>query len=222
MCGLLTAAMLMLAADGLSQKRVGNPLFLHMHDKMVETGKWETVIEGSPFFNADWRPAAILLANGTLVNNVPVKMNLLENEVHYLDTAGREMVTTQAVKSVIFRDEGNDTSAVFVNKLALANAVPAPEGWMQLLATGKASLLKRFLKQDIETKAYSSATPERRINTTIQYLLLYNGRVEKVQSLDDIADLLESAAFSTWTARQRVAKKSEQQLKAAVDYFNSL
>jgi hypothetical protein len=223
----LAAAILLLAgmwivAPGLAQKQVGNPLFLHMHDKMVETGKWETVIEGSPFFNANWRPAAILLANGTLVNNVPVKMNLLENEIHYLDTAGREMVTTQAVKSVIFLDENNDTSAVFVNKLALPNAVPAPEGWMQLLAAGKASLLKRYLKQAIETKGFSSATPERRINTTIQYLLLYKGRVEKVKSLDDIANLLESGALSTWVAQQRGNKKSEQQLKAAIDYFNSL
>ncbi len=219
---MLLATTLLLVVATVAQKRVGNPLFLHMHDKMVETGKWETVLEGSPFYNAEWRPAAILLVNGTLVNNVPVRVNLLENEIHYLDTAGREMVTTQPVKSVIFSDEANDTTAVFINKLALENADAVPDGWMQLLAKGKASLLKRFLKQDIETKAYSSATPERRINTSIQYLLLYRGHIEKVQNLSDLANLLQNAAFSSWVARQNGHKKSEQLLKTAINYFNNL
>jgi hypothetical protein len=193
-----------------------------LNDRNVEPGIWEKVVEGTPFYNPEWRPASLLLANGTLVENLPVRVNLLENLIHYLDTAGREMVTMLEVKSVIFLDEGNDTSAVLVNRLALENVSAVPDGWMQLLAKGKAILLKRFVKQDVESKGYSASTVVTRINTIVQYLLLFNGRAERVQTMGDLAGLLENADFSAWVAQQQGSKKSEQQLKAAVDYFNSL
>ncbi len=205
-----------------AQNKAGRPVIMTLNDRHVEPGVWEKVVEGSPFFNSSWRPAALLLSNGVVVEQVPVKVNLLDNQIHYLDSAGREMVTMHEVKSVIFLDEANDTSAVLVNRLALSKAAAVPDGWMQLLSKGKATLLKRMMKQDVEVKGYGASTVVTHINTTTQYLLLFDGRIEKVQTLGDIADLLESASLSTWVAKQRGRKQSEEQLKAAVDYFNSL
>lgn len=205
-----------------AQSKAGRPVIMTLNDRHVEPGVWEKVVEGSPFFNSEWRPAALLLSNGTVVTQVPVKVNLLENQIHYLDSAGREMVTMHEVKSVIFLDEANDTSAVLVNRMALTKAADVPEGWMQLLSKGKATLLKRMIKQDVEVKGYGASTVVTHINTSTQYLLLFNGRIEKIQTLGDIAVLLENASLSTWVAKQRGKKQSEEQLKAAVDYFNSL
>ncbi|MCU0333958.1 MAG: hypothetical protein MUF62_02780 [Chitinophagaceae bacterium] len=205
-----------------AQDRPVRPLIMTFNDRHVEFDVWEKVVEGSPFFNANWRPAALLLSNGEVIEQLQVKVNLLENQIHYLDPAGREMVTMQEVKSVIFLDEANDTSAVLVNRLALTTATAAPDGWMQLLSKGKATLLKRMIKQDVEVKGYGASTVVTHINTTTQYLLLFNGRIEKIQTLADIADRLENAPFSTWAAKQRGDKKSEELLKKAIDYFNSL
>ncbi|MCU0394370.1 MAG: hypothetical protein MUF29_00555 [Chitinophagaceae bacterium] len=220
--GYVLLSILLACSQGHAQNKVGMPAIMTLNDRNVEPGIWEKVVEGTPFYNPEWRPASLLLANGTLVENLPVRVNLLENLIHYLDTAGREMVTMLEVKSVIFLDEGNDTSAVLVNRLALENVSAVPDGWMQLLAKGKAILLKRFVKQDVESKGYSASTVVTRINTIVQYLLLFNGRAERVQTMGDLAGLLENADFSAWVAQQQGSKKSEQQLKAAVDYFNSL
>lgn len=205
-----------------AQKAVGNPLFLHMHDKMVQLDRYANVT-GSPFLNDSFQLAAILLNDGTLAENVKVRLNVLDHELNYLDDQGREMISTQVIRSVVFKTAGNDTSSVYVTRHILKDdGGQIPEGWFQLLAKGKAALLKRYHKELKETKAYSSATVDQNIFTEIRYYVWYNRQLTRVKNTADIADAINDAKLYALVAQQRKNLKTEEDLKATVNYFNNL
>lgn len=218
----LTCALILtipLLQQSFAQKTVGNPMFLHMHDKMVQANRYSDIIDGTPYYNDDWQLAAVMLENNMLVENVKVRINLLENEIHYLDSAGAEMISTQHIKSIIFKSGNNDTSAVFVSGYAFpANEALPASNWMQLLSKGKASLLKQYDKKIAETKGYASATIEKNILTEIKYFVWYKNTLTRVKNGTEITDLLQDPKMQ---AGKKNAK-SEAELKATVDAFNRL
>lgn len=217
-------AMLCVAAKVTNaQKAVGNPLFLHMHDKMVQVDKYNDIVSGTAFVDSNWQLGAVLLENGTLVENVRIRINVLDDEIHYIDESGKEMVSTQNIKSVIFKRTGNDTTAVFVSKYAFSGKdAGMPGGWMQLLAKGKVSLLKKYHKSIIESKGYSSATVEKNIVTEVRYFIWYNGELVRVKNVSEVAAAINNAAVDKQLSNMKKSGKSETELKALVDYFNTL
>lgn len=206
-----------------AQKAVGNPLFLHMHDKMVQVDKYNDILSGTVFVDSNWQLGAVLLENGTLVENVRIRINVLDDEIHYIDESGKEMVSTQNIKSVIFKKAGNDTTGVFVSKYAFSGKdAGMPGGWMQLLAKGKASLLKKYHKSIIESKGYSSATVEKNIVTEVRYFVWYNGELVRVKNVSEVAAAINNPAVDKQLSNMKKNGKSEMELKALVDYFNTL
>jgi hypothetical protein len=217
------ACLLFAFSNSQAQKAVGNPLFLHMHDNLVDVDKYAN-INGTPFLNEEWQLAAVILANDVVAENVKVRINLLKNTLHYLDDEGKEMVSTQPVKSVIFKNSTNDTAAVFVTKrLVKEGAEKLPDAWMQLLQKGKASLLKMVHKdlQD-DPKQYGSATVTQSIVTEVRYFIWYQNELTRVKSVTEIADLLVNSKVYAQVDKMKKNSKSEEDMKTAVAYFNSL
>lgn len=206
-----------------AQKTVGNPLFLHMHDNMVSVDKYANV-NGSPFLNDEWQLAAVLLANDVLAENVKVRLNLLENTLHYLDDTGKEMVSTQPIKSVVFKNTANDTSAVFVTRrFVKEGGEKLPDAWMQLLQKGKASLLKMVHKElKDDPKQYASATITQSIVTDTRYFIWYQNELTRVKSVTEIADLLSNSKLYGRVDKMKKNSKSEADMMTAVVFFNSL
>lgn len=66
---------------------MGNPLLK----------KYDPDIAGSPFINNDWVPAKITLYNGKIMEPVSVKLNIEANELYYLDSTGKEMITVEGL-----------------------------------------------------------------------------------------------------------------------------
>jgi hypothetical protein len=206
-----------------AQKTVGNPLFLHMHDNMVKVDKYANV-NGTPFLNDEWQTAAVMLANDVLAENVKVRLNLLENTLHYLDDEGNEMVSTQPVKSVMFKNAASDTSAVFVTRrFVKEGGEKLPDAWMQLLQKGKASLLKMVHKdlQD-DPKQYGSATVTQSIVTEVRYYVWYQKELTRVKNVTEIADLLVNSKLYARVDKMKKNSKTEEDMRSAIAYFNNL
>jgi hypothetical protein len=51
----------------------------------------EGTVNGSPFLNDEWKRCIIKLRDGRYFENVPVKLNLLNQTIHYNTAAGTEM-----------------------------------------------------------------------------------------------------------------------------------
>lgn len=212
-----------LSLNSFAQKAVGNPLFLHMHDNLVNVDKYAN-INGTPFLNEEWQLAAVILANDVVAENVKVRLNLLENTLHYLDDEGKEMVSTQPIKSVVFKNAANDTSSVFVTKrIVKEGGEKLPDSWMQLLQKGKASLLKMVHKElKDDPKQYGSATVTQSIVTEVRYYVWYQKELTRVKNVNEIADLLVNSKLYGFVGKMKKNSKSEDDMKAAVAYFNNL
>jgi hypothetical protein len=197
---------------------MSQPMFMHMYGKMVEVEKYAD-INGSPYFSDEWQNASLITTNGLVINNIPVKLDLLSHEIHFLDSLGNEMISTQIIKSIIFLNTDNDTSAIFINKYALnMDGADVTDHWMQLLAKGKATLLKQYFMTIFETKDYGSATLVKTLRIEKGYFVYLNNTLTRVKNGAEITDLLQEPKMQ---AGKKNAK-SEAELKALIDLYNHL
>src|ERR1043165_2921333 len=56
--------------------------------------KYANVTEGTPYFRDQWMKGIAIVKNGDQYNNQLLKLDLISNELHYLDSSGQEMITT--------------------------------------------------------------------------------------------------------------------------------
>ncbi|MCU0333957.1 MAG: hypothetical protein MUF62_02775 [Chitinophagaceae bacterium] len=189
-------------------------LNLAVNGQMLVMNKYSDVVDGTPYLFDEWQPGAIILYNNVVVENLRLKLNLLDNELYYKDSSGAELSAVTPVKYIVFKHVGNDTSAIF---MAQQSVEFDRKGWFQVLATGKASLLKERTKKLIESKQYASATLDRSITTDVRYYVLRQGKLHLVKTVADVLAVLPEAA-----AGQKKNVKNEVDMKAVVDAFNRL
>jgi hypothetical protein len=188
---LFVSITLFLCSSVHGQRRLASPMFLHMNDRMIEPDKYSKLESGSPFYSDEWQKATIILVNETIIDLVPVRINFLTNELHYLDSLGREMVSTQKIKAVLFPQANSDSLVTFISNHALK--IPEKEtdpGWMQLVVKGKASLLKRYKKTYVEVRPYGSSSPQATITADVQHLLWYNQSLQVIKNTADLKAML--------------------------------
>src|SRR6202012_5593899 len=53
--------------------------------------KYVRFIEGSPFFSDEWMRGVLVMSPGKVYTSLQLKLNLLDNEVHYEDADGQDM-----------------------------------------------------------------------------------------------------------------------------------
>jgi hypothetical protein len=87
--------------NNFSLKDIGQSVILTMdgNGKMVNLGV-DMENYGSPYFDPEFLPANIVLANGQRYENVLIKINLLSNEVIYKTPEGKELAVLPAIKQV--------------------------------------------------------------------------------------------------------------------------
>src|SRR5690242_18272578 len=52
--------------------------------------KYANVTEGSPYFNDEWMKGVVIIKSGDQYGNQLLKLDLISNELHYLDSMGQE------------------------------------------------------------------------------------------------------------------------------------
>ena len=76
--------------------------------------KFVEVTAGTPFFNDQWMKARLFDDNGESYASHSVRLNLLDNDVSFLDADRTEMVTTIPVKKIRLTDTTTGTQYLFV------------------------------------------------------------------------------------------------------------
>jgi hypothetical protein len=126
---------------------------------------------------------------GAQYAGVYFKLDLYDNEVHFRDQKGNDMIATGSIQKIILFDTASQLLFNFVNGefIQSSNRV---RGWYQLLSEGRAWLFKKNDKQLHETKPYGSATIEQSIVTIGRYYVLYNGNFTEIKKLKDLPGIL--------------------------------
>lgn len=189
----------------------------------MNNAKYVTVVEGTPFYNEVYFTGKIVLSGGRLYDKIKLRLDLMDNTVHYKNDNGEELVATTPIRSVLLYDATSDKTLQFDHSDFITTTKPET-GWYQLLDTGAAWLYKRHLKIIREEKPYGSATTEQHITTSYNYYVLINSvftPIKKIKSLPDIlsdkkAELLEYINLNSLTG------KTDKDYSSLIAYYNSL
>lgn len=190
---------------------VNHSMFYSVGGEPMVTGKFVKITEGSPFYKDEWKPSSVILNNGAEVKDVQIKLNLLENKVHYLDKNGKELVSQSSIREVVITDDISGENSRFISSVYF-NTEPPKSGWYLWLHSGEASLYKFIIKDVTESKPYGSATAEQRIRTTDKYYVFYNNTFFLLKSLKDIPNVLANKKSELEQHYQQISK-----IKASTD-----
>jgi len=172
---------------------------------------------GSPFFDAEFLPANIVLATGQRYENVLVKINLLSNEVIYKTAEGKELAVLPAIKLVELNKNGN---LLFFEYGFPVYEKQNQKTIYQVLTKGKVSLLKYFFVQVTEAKPYSSATMLRTIEQ-FPRLFLYDQSMSLKKAPKSNEDLL-SLYKADATKIQSILQKNNLKIKKEDDFIKCI
>jgi uncharacterized protein YgiM (DUF1202 family) len=187
--------------------------------------KYVRLVEGSPYFSERWMKALAIAKNGKRFRSNKVKLDLIDNSLHFLTETGDEFVANEALKLITLTDTVTNVSYELVHSSAVPALEAAKKGWYRPLVSGKVSLFQHIVKMMNESKPYNSAVAEQRIITYQEYLVVYNGAVLKAKKPKDLPALLaDGKAELEAFLKTEAAKKGtlEEQMMVLVNYYNSL
>src|SRR4029079_11143848 len=184
--------------------------FTVVNGEPVVFAKFTKIVDGTPYFNDQWMKGNVVLTTGSEFAGVYLKLDLYNNVVHYRDPKGNELIAATPIQKLILFDSSSQTVFTFING-AYINTNDHVKGWYQLLADGKASMLKQIRKRMSEEKPYGSATIERSVRTSFQYYALYGGDLIQVKRFTELPDVLrdKKEEISTYIEENNVAGKTD-------------
>lgn len=186
----------------------------------VSGTKTVDITEGSMFFQNDWAKSKIFTEDLRMYQDISIKVNLMENKIHYLDSLGREFIVGMPVRQISFIQKTTGKEVVFIN----GSILPVKKtGWYLLLFNDSVSLIKSFKKSLQEHTSYGSAT-EYSIKTDESYFLYIKGREYEVRKPLDLIEALPTKRNEIEFYIKNLNKKlpREEQLISVVNFCNSL
>jgi hypothetical protein len=204
---------------------VGNDVFFSVGGQPFVTAKFVNLVEGSPYFKDEWLQSQIVMPDGTQYRGVSVKLDLVDQELHYLNLKNAEMITTVPIKEIMIMDTAGKTYG-FIHSSFMPHATkPIKSGWYLVLSNDETPLYKMFTKVISENKPYGSATVEQRMRTTETYIVYASDGYHEIKKIKDAPSVLpgkktELEAFLK--NKDDKALSMDQRFIALVDYYNSL
>jgi len=186
--------------------------------------KFVKVVEGSPYFSDAWMSGIVTTGGGKQYFNLALRLELISNELHFIDSNHSEMIATGQLKQVKLTDTINQKVFTFIHS-AFINGENIPRGWFQLLTDGKhAALFKQYLKDIQESQPYGAATYEQHIVTHERYMVLYKNNFTEIKKTKDITEMFadKKAEVQKHISEQKLSAKFDADLIAIVNYYNSL
>lgn len=189
----------------------------------VVFAKFVKIVDGSPYFSDEWMKGTVTIDDINQFAGVYLKLDLYDNEVHYRDLKGNELVASTRIKKLTLFDSSAQLVFDFING-AYINTTDHLKGWYQLLADGKASMFKQIKKRMYEDKPYGSATVERSVHTSFFYYALHNGRFIQVKKFKDLPDILgdKKHEVSEYIKTNNLSGKMDDDYRSVFDYYNGL
>ena len=201
-------------------------LFYVVGGNPFSMAKYAKVTEGSPFFKDEWMKGSVIVKSGDQYDNQLLRLDLISNELHYLDSTGQEMITTEKVVEVILKDtlSGKQYRFVYSSAIAVPKSERPVTGWYQLLSMGSANLFCKFQKEIVDTRPYGAATYDETIKTTSLYFLAYKEIFYRIKKIKDVPDILtdKRTELNNYINSKDLSGKSESDYKNLIEYYNSL
>ena len=186
--------------------------------------KFVRLTSGTPYFKDEWLKGTGVSGTGVVYKAGILKLDLFDNEVHFLDAAGNEMITTSPLKEIILTDTITGSTYHFIHSSLFPSSQKSRQGWYLQLATGHASLYQFFLKIVSENRPYGSATTEQTITTKDEFYIYHNAAFQQVKKPKDLLDVLNDNKLELENFLKKSSKHNSlaEQLISLTEFYNSL
>jgi hypothetical protein len=186
--------------------------------------KYVRVTAGTPFFKENFMKAVLFDGGGGRYRCNGVRINLLDNEINFLDPTGKELVSSSPIRSLALTDSVTKEKYLFVWGAQLSpddkllNRV-----WFQVLVNDETTLLGLIKKRVHEAPAYGTATTEQDIVTSESYYLHHNGVLTPVKGWQDLQDQLQDqkALLTQYIHDHKLKGKSADDYTQLVTAYNT-
>lgn len=185
--------------------------------------KYARVVEGSIFIPEALSPAQVFVKGNTrAVDNVQARINIMDNQLNYLDEKkGVELTTTSPIQEVRFKDAL--TGQIRVYTQSIPDCPGTAPGWHELLEKGKLNLYRQILKSISESKIYGSATAEQTVITTYNYWIQTGDACRPVKKISELIELISRSdpGFPGKLPQKRFSEKKEEDWVEVVKTYNA-
>ncbi|HEX7902235.1 MAG TPA: hypothetical protein VF487_00050, partial [Chitinophagaceae bacterium] len=181
-------------------------------------------VEGSLYFDPAWMKGRILLHDSIEYVNLFLRLDLFSNNVEFKDNNDQVFIASAPIKELTLTDTVNGKQFHFIHYSAFNNNATIEKGWYLLLVAGDVSLYKFMAKVVNESKPYSSAIVERRIETMDHYYLYSGSSLTRIKKIKDLPDLLpaKKAEITAYMKSNTLNSKNETDFSNIITYYNTL
>jgi hypothetical protein len=185
--------------------------------------KYIKVKEGSPYYWDDWATGTLVLDGGTAYQNLQLKLDLLNHEVHYKDASDREMILTAPLREIVLRP-GLDARYFILGKAWADVDKRLADSWLQVLVNDKVSLMLDVRKKLVETTSYASSTAEQTIEEKNVYFVQKGGQFLKVTKWSELLDILgdKRNEVARYVKEKDLTGEAPVEYADLVAYYNTL
>ena len=182
-------------------------------------------VEGTPFYSDTWMKGIITMRDGNSYKGHGIRLDLLENKVHFLGEDGKPRVCNTPVDRIILLDSSKDQMYSFIYSSALPRQPDFKEiGWLEIMTQGAAASLLKYQKKEKEEIFNYSGPGTDRIKTQRRYYVLASNHIYKVNSIRDIQDVFKSHSpeVDEYVKKEKPSWKNDADIIALIAYYNSL
>ncbi len=184
--------------------------------------KFVRLVSGSPYFKDEWMKGSGVSGTGIAYKAGGLKLDLFDNQIHYLDAFGKEMIATSQLKQLVLTDTLTNQSWQFIHSSLFTQAAAIKPGWYLQLASGTASLYQYFSKALSESTPYGSSTTEQRIITKEEFYIYHNNTLQQVKKVNDVFAVLhdKQKELENFSKNNNKGKLLVDQLISLVEFYN--
>ncbi|MCX2738418.1 hypothetical protein [Pontibacter anaerobius] len=176
-------------------------------------------INGSPYLYDNWMKGSVVLGNGNLYENVPLRYDQVADQLLFQTPEGQELEFVQPVRE--FQIDGSPV--VYRSGFAPIDQ-HSSSSFYQVLEDGKVKLLKKSHKVIREEKAYGTATISKNVLEYTNYYITQGSQLVKVKNEKNLLQLLpgHTQELEGYIKKNKLKLKEDAEMAQLVAYYNSL
>jgi hypothetical protein len=180
-------------------------------------------IAGIPFFTENWCNTNLQLANGDVFNTAKAKLDVMNNNLHYIDSHGAEMyVEAKELKRVEFITADSVLHSFVVH--AVVKGGKEVFAFYEALSEGKITLLKQVKKQLEENKNGFTQEVTKEIVTKETAYVFFNAVLTPVKSRESFWQAMMEdkwPGIQAYAGQNGLGFKSLEDVQKIVAYYNA-
>jgi hypothetical protein len=184
-------------------------------------------VAGSPFFLDDWKFGKLKVADNSLYSGIRLKLDILNQQVHFLKADNIEMVAPVGmIREITLFDSSKIIPVIYFFQCGFP-AVDNQDGknFYRVISDGKIKLLESVRKSIHQDKNEYEGTVQKEFRQYEEYYFFSDNKMYRIKKDKKfILGLMtpNEAKIENYITQNNLSYKSIDDIKKIVDYYNSL